>query len=206
MLVGGALGAESAGSDRRVTSSWPETDATARVRIIVLLDSSEFTSQHMCYQAVARYRPLEGSTEMAAITRGRATRVHPLTVGLRTGVLALTLATAAIHASLGGMLFLANAAGYALLALAMIAPGPAGRWRWLVRVALIGFTAATIGGWVAFGPRFGLAYLDKAIEIALIGVLLIEQWHTDGGPIGVYRRARRLVGRVSAGSASPVSR
>ena len=139
---------------------------------------------------------------MAAITQGRAARLHPLTVGLRTGILVLTLATAGIHASLGGMLFLANAAGYALLALAMIAPGPAGRWRWLIRLALIGFTAATIGGWVAFGPRFGLAYLDKAIEIALIGVLLIEQWHADGGPLGVYRRVRALVSRVRASSAS----
>ena len=70
--------------------------------------------------------------------------------------------------------------------------GPAARWRWLIRVALIGFTAATIGGWVAFGPRFGLAYLDKAIEIALIGILLIELWQSDGGPVVIYRRLRRL--------------
>ena len=67
-------------------------------------------------------------------------------------------------------------------------------------MALIGFTAATIGGWVAFGPRFGLAYLDKAIEVALIGVLLIEQWRSDGGPVGVYRRIRGLVGGAGAGT------
>ncbi len=129
---------------------------------------------------------------MAVITRGAGAHVHPMIVALRASVLVLTLATAAIHASLGGLLFLANAAGYAVLALAMIAPGPATRWRWLIRMALIGFTAATIGGWVAFGPRFGLAYLDKAIEVALIGVLLLEQWHSDGGPVGVYRRVRGL--------------
>jgi hypothetical protein len=140
---------------------------------------------------------------MTAITHGRAARLHPVAVGLRTSVLVLTLATAAIHASLGGMLFLANAAGYAVLALAMVVPGPTGRWRWLVRLALMGFTAATIGGWVAFGPRFGLAYLDKAIEIALIGVLLMEQWHADGGPVGVYRRVRRVVNRLAPG---PVAR
>ena len=115
-------------------------------------------------------------------------------VVLRTAVIGLTLATAAIHSSLGGLLFLANAAGYTVLALAMVAPGPAARWRWLVRLALIGFTAATIAGWVAFGPRFGLAYLDKAIEVALIGVLLLEQWR-------IGRRARRhLPASPSAGT------
>lgn len=137
---------------------------------------------------------------MAAITHGEAAHVHPLTLVLRMIVVLLTLATAGIHASLGGMLFMANAAGYAVLALAMVAPGPVGRWRWLVRLALIGFTAATIGGWVAFGPRFGLAYLDKAIEVALIGILLLEQWHMDGGPVGVYRRVSRLVSGVAAGT------
>jgi hypothetical protein len=134
---------------------------------------------------------------MAVITRGDAAHVHPTIVALRATVLVLTLATAAIHASLGGILFMANAAGYAVLALAMVAPGPTTRFRWLIRLALIGFTAATIGGWVAFGPRFGLAYLDKAIEVALIGVLLIEQWRSDGGPVGVYRRIRSLVSGVT---------
>jgi hypothetical protein len=46
------------------------------------------------------------------------------------------------------------------------------------------------------GPRFGLAYLDKAIEVALIGILLVEQWQADRGPVGVYRRLRRLVNGV----------
>ena len=133
---------------------------------------------------------------MAAITRGTA-QIHPITIALRASVVGLTLATAAIHASLGGMLFIANAVGYAILAIAMIFPGPLGKWRWLVRLALIGFTAATIGGWVAFGPRFGLAYLDKAIEVALIGVLLIEQWQFDGGPRGVLRRTRALAEGVT---------
>jgi hypothetical protein len=135
---------------------------------------------------------------MAAITRGKATNVHISILVLRASVVGLTLATAAIHASLGGLLFLANAAGYTVLALAMVAPGPAARWRWLVRLALIGFTTVTIAGWVAFGPRFGLAYLDKAIEVALIGILLIEQWQSDGGPVIIYRRLRRLGHAVAA--------
>ncbi len=133
---------------------------------------------------------------MAVITRGGIAHLHLVTVVLRTIVVILTLATAAIHASLGGLLFMANAAGYTVLAIAMVSPGLPARWRWLVRLALIGFTAATILGWVAMGPRFGLAYLDKAIEVALIGILLVEQWQADRGPVGVYRRLRRLANGV----------
>ena len=135
---------------------------------------------------------------MAVITRGSAAHVHPTTIILRVLVVLLTLGTATIHASLGGMMFMANAVGYAILALAMVAPGLPAHARWLIRLALIGFTAMTIAGWVAFGARFGLAYLDKAIEVALIGVLLVAQWQSDGGPVGVYRRVRRLLGGVAA--------
>jgi hypothetical protein len=134
---------------------------------------------------------------MVAITRGDTPTLQPTTLVLRTIVVLLTLATAAIHASLGGMMFMANAAGYSVLALAMVVPGPLARYRWLVRLALMGFAAATIAGWVAFGARFDLAYLDKGIEVALIVVLLAEQWQADGGPVGVYRHIRRLIGSVA---------
>ena len=86
-------------------------------------------------------------TERRRSSTGRRRHSASLVVGL-------ALATAAIHASLGGMLFLANAVGYTTLAVAMIVPGPIGHIRWLVRLALLGFTAATIGGWVLFGARF----------------------------------------------------
>ncbi len=115
-------------------------------------------------------------------------------------VVALTIATAAIHFSLGGLLFVANAIGYTTLAVAMILPGPLGQVRWLVRLALIGFTAATIGGWLLFGARFQLAYIDKVIEVGLIGVTALELWRIDGGPLGVVRSARRLVARLTAAS------
>ena len=136
---------------------------------------------------------------MAAISHGVSAHIDPVTIFLRTFVVALTMATAAIHASLGGLLFAMNAAGYVVLAIAMTLPGLPARWRWLVRLSLMAFTAATIAGWVAFGPRFGLAYLDKAIEFALVGVLLVEQVRSDGGPAGVYRRIRRLVRGFAAG-------
>ena len=126
-------------------------------------------------------------------------RVEPRigTIVHRSLVVVLTLATAAIHLSLGGPLFTANAIGYATFALAMIVPGPIGQVRWLVRLALIGFTTATICGWLLFGARFPLAYLDKAIEIVLIAAVTFELWRSDGGPMAVAGRVRRLAGRVT---------
>jgi hypothetical protein len=120
------------------------------------------------------------------------------TVFLRTSVVLLALTTAGIHASLGGILFTINAVGYTALAVAMILPGRIGGIRWLIRLALIGFTAATIAGWVLFGARFPLAYLDKGVEVVLIVFLTLEVWLLDGGPFGVARRMRRLLDSVAA--------
>ena len=127
---------------------------------------------------------------MSAITRNQLQATTPLTIALRIGIIALTLATAQIHTTLGGLMFTLNAIGYATLAAAMVLPGPLGRVRWLTRYALVGFTATTIVGWLAFGARFDLAYIDKAIETALIGLVLVESWVIDGGPLAVLRRAR----------------
>jgi hypothetical protein len=117
----------------------------------------------------------------------------PLAIALRIAIVALTLATAQIHLTLGGLMFTLNAVGYATLAGAMVLPGPIGHVRWLTRYALIGFTGVTIIGWLAFGARFDLAYLDKAIEVVLISLLLVESWVIDGGPLAVVRRAQRDV-------------
>ena len=135
---------------------------------------------------------------MATITRGARADLHAATALLRACVVLLTLGTAAIHASLGGLLFLANAAGYAVFAVAMVLPGRIGQLRWLVRLALLGFTATTIGAWFLFGARFPLAYLDKGLEVALIACLAIEIWQVDGGPAAVAGRAGQLVKRLAA--------
>ena len=135
---------------------------------------------------------------MDAIKDVARTGAQPITVFLRAGVVLLALTTAAVHASLGGLLFTINAVGSTALVVAMILPGPLSRARWLVRVMLIGFTAATIGGWVLFGARFPLAYLDKGIEVVLIVFLGLEVWLLDGGPAGVARRLRWLVGGIAA--------
>ena len=108
---------------------------------------------------------------------------------LRVVIVVLTLATAYIHTTLGSLMFLANAAGYLVLAVAMVAPfAILERNRWLIRAALLAFTVATIFGWIMFGARYWLGYLDKGIEIALIVLLLIEMMRYDGGPANVLRR------------------
>jgi hypothetical protein len=118
---------------------------------------------------------------------------------LRLAVVVLALATSYIHSMLGGLMFTANALGYAVFAGLMVAPfAVASRHRWLVRAGLLGFAAATIFGWVLFGGRFTLAYVDKAIEIGLIAALLIEIGRYDGGPINVLRRLVELASRSGA--------
>ena len=134
---------------------------------------------------------------MATITTGARAHLQPTMALLRASVVLLTLGTAAIHASLGGVLFLANAAGYLSFAVAMLLPGQIGQLRWLVRLALLGFTATTIGAWFLFGARFPLAYVDKGLEVALMICLAIELWQVDDGPAGVAGRARQLVERLA---------
>jgi uncharacterized membrane protein len=118
---------------------------------------------------------------------------------LLAGIVALTLATASIHAQLGGLLFLLNAAGYVTLAAGMAAPiAIAERLRWLTRLALMGFTLATIVGWYLIGPRFDLAYLTKGIEVALVGLLAIDFVRTHGSPLAAARRSAGFVAQLLA--------
>jgi hypothetical protein len=121
---------------------------------------------------------------------------------LTISIVTLTLATAAVHAYLGGLLFLANAAGYTTLAIALVVPLQIGhRYRWLVRLALLGFTAATMLGWLVFGARIPLAYLDKGIEAILVGALVAQIYRLDGAPMDVLRLVtglvRDLAGRIT---------
>ena len=123
------------------------------------------------------------------------TDVDPGIIAIRIAIVGLTLATAVIHAQLGGLLFLLNAAGYATLAVGMVIPGPIARVRWLVRLALVGFTSATIVGWLLIGARFQLAYFDKLLEVILVAAVVSDLWLTDGGPGEI---SRRLVGLPSS--------
>jgi hypothetical protein len=116
-----------------------------------------------------------------------------LGIALTTTAVILTLATAYIHWTLGGMMFTLTALAYTALAAGLVIPlGPLAHFRYLVRLALLGFALFTIFGWLLLGGRFDLAYLDKAIEIALVVVVSVMLVRFDGGPTGIIARLRSL--------------
>jgi len=102
--------------------------------------------------------------------------------GADSGIIALTVVTAAIHLSRAiadpeiRTLFILNGLGYLALLSAMYLSIPwfVG-WRKLARWLLIGYAALTIilwGVWVAMsGEATALGIVDKLIEVALIGLL-----------------------------------
>jgi hypothetical protein len=107
---------------------------------------------------------------------------------LRLATVALTLATAYIHSTLGGVLFTLNAIGYAVGAAALVVPIPiAVRYRWLVRIGLAGYATTSIAAWVIQPTYYSTAYLAKAIELALIAVLATDFIRHDGNPIELIR-------------------
>ena len=116
-------------------------------------------------------------------------------VVVRAAIVALTLATGYIHFTLGGLLFTLNAAGYAVAAVAMIIPlALAVRFRWVIRIGLIGYAATAIVAWAIMGPYFSTAYIAKGIEVALIVLLAVDFARHDGSPVsGRPSRARRLL-------------
>ena len=140
-----------------------------------------------------------------------ATSTRELTVAgvaLRFGIVALTLGTAYIHSTLGGLLFTLNATGYVVAAAAMAVPlALAIRLPWVVRVGLVAYAVATIAGWAIQGPYYSTAYLAKGIEVALIVLLAIDFVRADGSPVALVRRElgtafARLGARRAHGAAS----
>ncbi len=96
---------------------------------------------------------------------------------LRVGIVLLTLATALIHLQLAfpDPAFILNGLGYLTLLAALYLPvSRLARYRNAVRWVLVGYTALTILLWVLFGARIPIGYIDKAIEITLILLLLLE--------------------------------
>ncbi len=99
---------------------------------------------------------------------------------LLTGViLELTLATAFIHFTLGGTLFLLNAAGYLALGAAYLAaaalPMPAvRRFGWLPRTGLAAFASVTIVAYLVIGPYFTLGWVTKGIEVAIVLLVIAD--------------------------------
>jgi len=134
--------------------------------------------------------------------------LSPVDVALRLAIVGLTLSTAYIHSTLGGLLFTLNAVGYVTAAVALVIPlAIAVRFRWFVRLGLIGYAATTIIAWAIQGPYFPTAYIAKAIEIALIALVAVDFARMNGNPVTVIKNELALLlsklGRRSAtGSAS----
>ena len=109
-------------------------------------------------------------------------------IALRFGIVALTLGTAYIHSTLGGLLFTLNSIGYVVAAIAMIAPVTlAVRFRWVVRLGLMGYAATAIIGWAIMGPYYSTAFIAKGIEVVLIGLLAVDFARMDGNPVTVIK-------------------
>jgi hypothetical protein len=117
------------------------------------------------------------------------TTLRPADVAIRAAIVALALATGYIHYTLGGLLFTMNAAGYAVAAVAMVIPlALAVRFRWVIRLGLIGYAATAIVMWAIQGPYYSTAYIAKGIEVALIVLLAVDFARHDGNPVNVIRR------------------
>jgi hypothetical protein len=131
-------------------------------------------------------------TEVLATMTPRSTR--PLDVIIRIAIVGLTLGTAYIHSTLGGLLFTLNATGYVVAAIAIAIPlGLAIRFRWFIRLGLIGYAATAIGAWAVQGPYYSTAYIAKAIEVVLIALLAIEFVRMDGNPLKVVKSELALL-------------
>jgi hypothetical protein len=129
---------------------------------------------------------------MSATTAPRTQRARA--AALTTTVVALTLVTGAIHLSLGGPMFTLNALGYFALAAAFVVGAAVShplvvRFSWVPRVALIAYAAASIVAWLVLGGFYMLAYVTKAVEVALIVLLVVDIYRVHGGPSGLVRQA-----------------
>lgn len=111
-------------------------------------------------------------------------RPGPSASGLAAGlmlfvILELTVATAYIHLTLGGLIFTLNGLGYLGLAVAYLAsavlPMPlVRRFSWLPRIGLAGYALVTIGAYLVIGPYFALGWIAKGIELAIVGLVAVD--------------------------------
>ena len=93
------------------------------------------------------------------------------------------------------MLFTLNAAGYLVAAAAVVIPlGLAIRFRWFVRLGLMGYAATAIAAWAIQGPYYSTAFIAKGIEVALITLLAVDFARMDGNPVTVVKAELSLLG------------
>jgi hypothetical protein len=119
-----------------------------------------------------------------------SSRTSSVGLGLGVGIFLLTLATAVIHLYLalsavasmgfnfGVMLFILNGLGYlGLLAALQLPIRQLAHFRSAARWALVAFAALTIVLFFIMAPEYTIiGYVDKAIEVALIGLLLADAY------------------------------
>lgn len=140
---------------------------------------------------------------------------NPRSLVLIGAIVALSLITGYIHLTLAsttsllGLLFLANAAGFATLAGALLAVSLVRRplfqrFAWLPRLGLAGLTAMTIAGYLVLGPYFLLGWLTKAVELAILILLLVDVTRTYGSPLAFVRAALSSLRRSSAAAGGRV--
>jgi hypothetical protein len=119
-----------------------------------------------------------------------SSRTSSVGLSLGVGIFVLTVATAVIHLYLalsaigsmgfnfGVMLFILNGLGYlGLLAVLQLPIRQLARFRSAARWALIAFAALTIVLFFLMAPVYPIiGYVDKAIEVALIALLLADAY------------------------------
>jgi hypothetical protein len=137
------------------------------------------------------------------------TAVRIAGIGLTAGIVELTLMTAFIHWTLGGVLFTVNAIGYVVLGAAVVvaslAPAWLNRFGWLPRIGLAGYTATTIGAYLVMGPYFDLGWIAKGIEVAILTLLAADLLRRYGSPGGLLRAAMASLGIEHRGGPIPSS-
>ena len=120
-------------------------------------------------------------------------------VALTAAIVGLTLTTAYIHFTLGGVLFTLNALGYVGLAMAILVGAiPSAfidRFSWLPRVGLAAFTAATIAGYLVIGPYFSLGWMAKGVEVGILVLLAVDVIRVYRSPAGLIRAIAETFGR-----------
>lgn len=112
---------------------------------------------------------------------------------LTSAIVVLTLATASVHLGLGALLFILNGLGYLGLAVLIVVGylkpfRIVERFDWVPRLALMGYAATTIVGYIIIGPYSTLGWTTKAVEVVLIGLLVLDVVRVYGGVRGVAGR------------------
>jgi hypothetical protein len=119
-------------------------------------------------------------------------------LGLGVGIFLLTLATAVIHLFLaftaipyyglnfGVMLFILNGLGYlGLLAVLQLPIPQLARFRSAARWVLVAYVALTIVLFFIMAPVYEIiGYVDKAIEVALIALLIADAYTASSERFG----------------------